>query len=632
MTSHPIVDRPAATATSDLASPRRREPTSIRRRPTVIVTGPRTAGSAVAAWLGGADWVADRLARLPATPGPGTVVVALVDIVGSPSQCCWSTAALVADLARLTALGIAGSDTPVLAVPIGIGRDLPFDPRGARQTASRDRDAAGLGPHVQVAVADGGAADVDIGLLADRMCVHDHDRHRPLIRSRSRLWADVDWDLVADHDPGVSWHAPGHLEQALAALVWDRGDDTAGPTSPVGVHAMHGPVPDLGAAPPHDPVGVVVPPRPHHPARIATQVQEILGNGLQKHGNRYTGALEQLLAQSLDVAVDGPTHRLLATATGSAGLRMAYEAVAGLGRGRAAVLPAFTFAASGETLVQMGYRLHLVDIEPDTWTMDPEALDEALTTVEDVGLVVCVDALGAPADHLALAAVARRHGVPVVADSAAAIGARVDGRPVAGLQHAHAYSMSFAKSLTAGGAGGAVWLPTSERPPASNMARSSLMTELHAIVGLDQLAHLDWLVARRRQVAAAYDRVLARHPRVTRQRTRPGDEHAWVHYVVSMPSRDERDRLAANLSAGGIQTKPYYAPTLDHASWPHRFDAGNGPATRGDLTVTQRLSGCVLALPMSSELTGPQLDACTDSLDRALAALRPALGATAARR
>src|SRR3954469_18721156 len=124
---------------------------------------------------------------------------------------------------------------------------------------------------------------------------------------------------------------------------------------------------------------------------------------------------------------------------GATAVRSCFEAVVGRhGRGEVAVLPAFTFAATGESLLQMGYRLRFADVDPETWNLDPAAFEEALST-GDVALAVTVDALGAPCDHAALRAVAARHGVPLVADSAAALGARHRGGPVAGWQSADAY-------------------------------------------------------------------------------------------------------------------------------------------------------------------------------------------------
>jgi perosamine synthetase len=363
-------------------------------------------------------------------------------------------------------------------------------------------------------------------------------------------------------------------------------------------------------------IAVVVPPRPIRPSRVVDRQQDSLWSGRVKHGNTWTTELTERLSNLLGVRDD---EQLLTVATGTAGLRMSFEQILRRpARGDIAVLPAFTFAATAEALLQTGFRLRFADVDPRTWNLDPEALDEALGP-GDVALAVTVDALGAPCDHAKLRSVAARHGVPTVSDSAAALGARHRGAPVAGWQKAHAYSLSFAKTLTAGGAGGVVILPQG-RESATNLPRSSMMSEIHAIAALDQLDGLDSIIRRRQQVADTYDEILALHPWVDRQRVRIGDQHSWVHYCIRLPDEQKRDDVARSLAERGIQTKPYYAPSLHDASWAHRFDAGYGPAEWDSLTVTSALARTVLAIPMSSELSRSQLSRVAEGLDAALTA------------
>ncbi|HSS68114.1 MAG TPA: DegT/DnrJ/EryC1/StrS family aminotransferase, partial [Nocardioidaceae bacterium] len=365
-----------------------------------------------------------------------------------------------------------------------------------------------------------------------------------------------------------------------------------------------------------EPVSVVVPPRPIRPDQIAIRQQACLWSGKVKHGNLWTTELTSRLVDLLAVDDD---DELMTVATGTAALRLAYEAVVGRqAKGDVAVLPAFTFAATAESLLQMGYRLRFADVDPDTWNLDPSALDDALAP-GDVTLAVTVDALGAPCDHAALRAVAAKHGVPLVADSAAALGSRHRGGPVAGWQAAHTYSLSFAKTMTAGGAGGVAIIPrASENSFATNWPRSSMMTEIHAITALDQLDAIDDIIRRRQELANAYDAVLAAHPSVTRQRVRVGDQHSWVHYCIRLPTLEGRDFAADNLLRRGIQTKPYYAPALHDDAWQHRFDSGYGPAEYRDLSVTTALADTVLAIPMSSELSTGQRARVVETLDTAL--------------
>jgi len=352
---------------------------------------------------------------------------------------------------------------------------------------------------------------------------------------------------------------------------------------------------DTQAPPLGPPIPVVVPPRPERPQLLADRIQRSLWTGALKDGP-WTAGVARELHDRLELPDD---RTVLLTSSGTAALRLATVAVAGRARpGDVAVLPSFTFAATGEYLAQLGYRLRFCDVRPDTWTLDPDRLADALAP-GDVRVVVAVDALGGPADYDAVTAVCRRHGVPLVGDSAPSLGGTYRGRPVGSQADAHAFSMSFAKVVSAAGSGGAVVLPldaVQRLRTDVDWIRSTVMGEVHAAAAYDLVEQLDVLVARRRAVAAVYAELETADRRIVPQRTTGGGEHAWVHWVARFEGVD-RDRLTKKLEALGIGTKPYYAPVLHRLSWPGAAEAGT------ELPVTDTLHDQALALPMSSELS-----------------------------
>ncbi|MFE0515821.1 DegT/DnrJ/EryC1/StrS family aminotransferase, partial [Streptomyces sp. NPDC058964] len=225
---------------------------------------------------------------------------------------------------------------------------------------------------------------------------------------------------------------------------------------------------------------------------------EVLESGLVKCGHRWTTLLEQELRSLSKV---DESHEVVLTVSGTAALRLAALALSpGRGRSyrrRTAVLPSFTFAATGEFLRQLDYDLVFCDVDPHTWTLDPQRLAEVLRT-RRVDLVVSVDALGHPADYPALTKLCGDAGVPLLADSAPALGAYTEGMPVGRQADAHAFSLSMAKVVSAAGAGGFAILPTGSRErleQGANWIRSSLMTEPNAVVALDQFPHIDAMLA-----------------------------------------------------------------------------------------------------------------------------------------
>ncbi|MEU8228483.1 aminotransferase class I/II-fold pyridoxal phosphate-dependent enzyme [Actinoplanes sp. NPDC048967] len=348
------------------------------------------------------------------------------------------------------------------------------------------------------------------------------------------------------------------------------------------------------------PLPVVVPPRPVRPELVVARQQQCLVSGEVKHGNRWTRELTERLGKELDLDDD---RRVLLTASGTAALRIMVAATVGrAGPGDVAVLPSYTFPATAEILVQLGYRLRFADVDPATWTLSPAAVAEALRP-GDVRLVMAVDTFGNPCDYPGLRAVCRPAGVALLADSAAALGSLHQGRPVAQQADAHAYSMSFAKVLSAGGAGGALVLPAeaAERVQAdpAGWTRSELMNELHAVVALDQLPVLGDLVRWRTEVAAVYTGL----PLETQQ-VRDGNRHSYVHWVARVA---DRDGLQRRLDALGVGTKPYFAAV-------HRGPLGAGET----LPVTDALHAEALALPMSSELTPEQAERVVAAVRRGL--------------
>jgi dTDP-4-amino-4,6-dideoxygalactose transaminase/nucleoside-diphosphate-sugar epimerase len=355
-------------------------------------------------------------------------------------------------------------------------------------------------------------------------------------------------------------------------------------------------------------LSVVVPPRPENPDIVVDRQQRALNTGLIKHGNRWTSELHEQLGRKLALPRD---HSVISTVSGTAALRLAVAAVAGRATpGVVAILPSFTFAATAEVLLQLGYSLRYADIDPVTWTIDPDRLP-ALLMDGDVGVVVAVDTFGLACDYSRLRQVCNAAGVPLVADSAASLGSLHHGQPVAALADGHAYSMSFAKVLSAGGAGGALVLPreTMDRlvSDINGWTRSELMTEMHATVVLDQLPLVEPMTVQRGRIAAIYADAISGNAALGAQQPRAGDRHSFVHWVFRTPHRDIVQKRLLQL---GIETKPYF--TALH----YRIKAAR--PCNDDLAVTERLDAEALALPMSSEMSEAEGELVAFGLSRVL--------------
>ena len=357
------------------------------------------------------------------------------------------------------------------------------------------------------------------------------------------------------------------------------------------------------------PLPVVIPPRPAKPDEVADRQQAAIWSGRLKFGNRWTTEFQERLRDALELDCG---DELLLTKSGTDALRLALAGTVGPAKpGQVAVLPSFTYRATVDVLVQLGYGLRFVDVDSWSWTLDPVATEAALLDGR-VNLVVCVDTFGNPCSYPALADLCRRRGVPLIADSAAAAGSTCARRPVGTQADAHAFSMSFAKVLTAAGAGGAVvFTAGARRRDLGPWLSSSLMDELHAVVALDQLVLLPDLVQRRNRVAQTYQRAASRAGLVTQGVARL-NRHSYVHWVAQAP---DREHLARELALLGVETKPYFSAQHLHYEL---------AAPKIHLPVTERLDREALALPMSSELSDGAAELVAVAVEEAFRSMRRA--------
>lgn len=174
-------------------------------------------------------------------------------------------------------------------------------------------------------------------------------------------------------------------------------------------------------------------------------VVEVLRSDFLTTGPRVA-QFEEALADFTGVA------HAVAVTSGTAALHAAY-AVLGIGPGDEVVMPPMTFAATGNAALYLGARPVFVDVDPVTGLLDPAGLESAITS--RTRAIVAVDYAGQPADYAEIRKVARRHGLPIVADAAHSIGAARAGVSVGHLADLTVLSFHPVKHLTTG-EGGAV--------------------------------------------------------------------------------------------------------------------------------------------------------------------------------
>jgi len=284
----------------------------------------------------------------------------------------------------------------------------------------------------------------------------------------------------------------------------------------------------------------------------------------------------------------------------------------GIGPGDEVIVPTFTFFATAGSVWRAGARPVFVDIQPETYNIDPAGMAQAIT--ERTRAVIPVHLFGQPAEMDEIMAAADEHELFVIEDAAQAIGATYKGRKAGSIGTVGCLSFYPTKNLGGFGDGGMVL--TQDRDLAERLEihrnHGQGRSYIHKVVGgnfrMDsivaasltvKLPHLEAWSARRRQNAARYDELLADVDEVVTPTIRPYNVAIFHQYVLRTPRRDE---LRAFLADQGIATGVYYPLSLHE----QECFAALG-YQRGDFPVSERAAGECLALPIYPELTDEQI-------------------------
>jgi dTDP-4-amino-4,6-dideoxygalactose transaminase len=283
----------------------------------------------------------------------------------------------------------------------------------------------------------------------------------------------------------------------------------------------------------------------------------------------------------------------------------------------------FTFFATAGTIHNAGGTPVFVDIDPDTFNIDPAAVAAAITP--RTRAIMPVHLYGQMAEMERLLQIAGRHGVKLIEDAAQAIGARrsIDGvwRMAGELGWATGYSFFPSKNLGAWGDGGMI--VTSDDATAERLKKlrlhggakqyhheevgtNSRLDTVQAAVLLAKLPHLAAWSAQRREHAAYYSTALRGVSAVRTPVTAPGNEHIFHQYTLRV---ERRDALQAHLKAKGVGNAIYYPIPLHRQ--PCFADLGY---RAGSLPRSEQAAQEVISLPIYPELERVQLDYVVDTI------------------
>jgi len=356
--------------------------------------------------------------------------------------------------------------------------------------------------------------------------------------------------------------------------------------------------------------------------REIAYVTDAVRSGWVSSIGAYIGRFEQEFARYV-----GVSHAVSVT-NGTTGLYLALHAL-GIRPGDEVLVPDLTFVATAHAVLQVGATPVFVDIEPDTWCIDPQAAERAIT--DRTRAIIPVHLYGHPADMQAITDLAQKHGLLVIEDAAEAHGAELDRRRVGSLGNVGVFSFYGNKIITTGEGG---MLTTNDAELAgyirylkdhgmsperryyhTELAFNFRMTNLQAALGLAQLEQIEEFIARKREIYAWYADALSQVPCLQLPISRPGARNVfWMFSIVlGQACSLSRADFGLALHQQGIDWRPFFVPMhqLPHLS-KYRIVGREGKRT----LVSEHIGARGLNLPSGCALDEPTVRRIADTVAR----------------
>ncbi|MGD6807299.1 MAG: DegT/DnrJ/EryC1/StrS family aminotransferase [Candidatus Bathyarchaeia archaeon] len=351
------------------------------------------------------------------------------------------------------------------------------------------------------------------------------------------------------------------------------------------------------------------------PSMDEAEVQAVLEVMRKGPVTNALGAGPKVLEFEKKFAEFAGVKHAVAVNTGTAALHAAVMAI-GVKRDDEVILPSFTFVATAEAVALAGAKPVFADINPETYTLSPEAVEKAIT--KKTKAILPVDLYGFSADMKPLRKIAEKHGLGLVEDAAQAHGATYAGKPAGYFSDAACWSLYASKNMMTG-EGGIVTTNDDEidmklrmirthgerAKYASEMLGSNYrMPEIEAAIGLVQLNKLSSFVAKRRANAQQLTKILSKSKKLVLPSETKTCQHSWYLYTVRLIDATEaqRNKLLDDLKAKGIGAEAYYVHPIN--TMPYYRDNFGAKA----LPETEKASKQVFSLPIHPAVTKEEID------------------------
>jgi len=343
--------------------------------------------------------------------------------------------------------------------------------------------------------------------------------------------------------------------------------------------------------------------------------EEVLETGWYV-GGHFVDEFEREFARWLGV------EHVVSVSSGTDALKYALWAL-GIKEGDEVITTPLTFIATAEAVALLGAKPVFVDVEPDTFLIDPEKIEEAIT--EYTRAILPVHLFGSVADMDRINEIGERYGIHVIEDAAQAHGALYKGKRAGSLGTSSTFSFYPTKNLSAFGEAGAVATNSGEIAEKVYMLKNhgqkatyyslfigenGRMDAIQAGILLKKMEYIDKWNEKRKKLAAIYLEELSNMEEIKVQQIPDGVESVYHLFVILHP---ERDKLREELEREGVPSRVYYQVPL-HLQPAFSYLGYK----KGDFPETEKISSQLLALPIGPWMEEDDVKKIVNSLKKAI--------------
>ena len=332
-------------------------------------------------------------------------------------------------------------------------------------------------------------------------------------------------------------------------------------------------------------------------AEVDSYLAGVWESGVMTHNGPLVQRFERDFA-----AWSGLPH-MVAVANGTLAIQLALRAL-GLPPGSEIITTPFTFIATLSSILYEGFKPVFVDIDPETFNLDPTKIEAAITP--RTAAILPVHVFGNPCDVQAIDSIARRHGLKVVYDAAHAVGVKVDGKSVLAYGDVSATSFHATKLLNTSEGGGIYAADGSVDATLRELrffgydagktvvriGTNAKMTEVNAAIGLANLKHLDSVLSDRHRKYALYKDILSCSDAISFQRTSSDCNHSY--FPVVFRSEAVLQRVDMTLRDANVFARRYF--------WPSVNTCGAIVPDAARCPISESLAERILCLPLYGSL------------------------------